>query len=109
MRGSWRVHWRLTIGDKLFKNNGKLVNLDLDTNKITTIPRKTFYNLVDLEILLLDNNLLTEVPVYLFRNNKKLRCLDLRWNNLSEENKKEIRLAYSWIGRCDSGWSGLCL
>ena len=83
-----------TIEERLFKNNNKLVELDLGHTYIKTIPPNTFHNLINLELLDLQGNYLTNVPVSLFRNNKKLKYLNLENNDLSEENKRELRAVY---------------
>ncbi|XP_070579268.1 toll-like receptor 13 [Ptychodera flava] len=61
----------------------KLETLDLTSNKISSIHRKSFNVLHRLEVLILRGNKLASIPGKLFAELKKLKCLILSQNSLT--------------------------
>ena len=67
----------------LFQNQHKLVSVFLANNILAKIPARLFQNLPSLETVDLSNNLLSDIPARLFQSLPSLETVDLSNNSLT--------------------------
>uniref|UniRef100_A0A4W5KY02 Leucine rich repeat transmembrane neuronal 2 n=1 Tax=Hucho hucho TaxID=62062 RepID=A0A4W5KY02_9TELE len=81
-RGALGLSLRHNSIEDAFQGLYKLKDLNLSSNRITTLPNTTFIHLINLQILDLSFNLMTALEPELFHGLRKLQILHLRSNSL---------------------------
>ncbi|XP_024124727.1 carboxypeptidase N subunit 2 [Oryzias melastigma] len=70
-----------------FSKQEKLLHLQLNFNRFTTVPPGMFDSLKQLETLQMKSNIISSLSPFLFLNLKNLQVLDVSHNNLSKVTK----------------------
>lgn len=101
-----------------FSNLKNLGILELKNNRLTSVPRETFYGLASLTILTLDNNKIEFVDKGVFDQYKNLEQLSISVNQISELPKDifkfttslwSLKMKYNSIKTLDEGIFENCL
>lgn len=73
------------VDERMFKEFGSLIHLDLSNNQIKLLPDQIFRSTLSLESIKLNNNSLETIDDVVFAE-LKLKLLDLSCNRLSSDN-----------------------
>ena len=90
----------MSVQDKAFRNQNRLVSLKLDSNKIGAVSNETFYGLREMQLLNLRNNELQTLPANTFIHAKKLQTLNLAKNRITKVDPKAftgLKVSFDWV------------
>merc|ERR1711892_1637724 len=78
----------VSIPDRAFSNQRRLVELRMTRNKISDLSERTFSGLSKLQVLDLEENLINRLPSRVFKGLKSLKELRLGSNRISDVGKR---------------------